>query len=373
MHTYLQQKLGQTEFNSNPHSCQASKTVHGPLLFCALCGLYLPCSSTNRIIKTFRSPLLPATEVMSCNPNQELLNMTLKQQKNRYFNPNAFHLSFRNQLVEWISGISKKLEFNSPTIHLAVAILDTIMSQYSVQENQVRILTFMSLYMAAKMEDHEDKLPTLESVSELFEYEFSVEDFINCERTIFTIVGYNLNLQTPYKFVSFFLFRGVLFDADFKFKEENPKITLITDNLERLCQLFLKASLMCYQVNRFTSLAVACCVIALARKYLDVAEIWPKHLERLAKCSFDSLKDCFSILENYALKHFEEELKKYFVFNHDKKEISANFKTKEKLDSFEDSFSENLMKYKQRDRLKSEDFFGNREGISPIERKISFS
>ena len=373
MHTYLQQNLGLTDLKSNKHVCHPSKSLQGPLLFCATCGLYMPSSTYNTTIKALRSSHLPSIEPMNCNPNKELLNMTLKQQKNRYYNPNAFHSSFRNQLVEWISGISKKLEFNTPTIHLAVAILDTIMSQYSVQENQVRILTFMSLYMSAKMEDHEDKLPTLESVAELFEYEFSVDDFINCERTIFAILDYNLNLQTPYKFVSFFLFRGILFDADFKFKVDRFEPSSITNHLEHLCQLFLKANLMCYRVNRFTSLAVACCVIALARKYLDVEEIWPKHLELLAKCSFDSLKDCFSILENYALEHFKDELKQYFVFSHDKKELSANFQTREKLDSLEDSFEESLEKCKQRNRLKSEDFFGEKKGPSPIERKISFS
>lgn len=294
---------------------------------------------------------------------------------NRFFSKNAFHKNFRNQLVEWIKGISDKLGFCLSTLHLAITLLDTILTRYSVEEEQVRVLTFMVLFTAAKIEDSDKKLPTLNSVVELFDGEFTVEDFKSCELTILKAMNYSLNIVTPYKFVAFLIYRGSIFKEDFKFKGKKINLEFIKEGFGYFTDNLLEASLMSYCLNEFSSLVVGCCVIALARQYIGCQEIWPVQLKKLTNISFSDLKRGIVLLETIAVKTLGEKLNRFDIKYWREKCLIGDCETNEK------AFLEENVGYKEnegffvnkRDRLKSEDLLSTVDRMSSVGRKISFS
>lgn len=299
----------------SPHICRPCFTEESNLSnnkFCITCSLFIGNSETG-IDRCHRPSNFDFRNPFRYLSNSILENMIAKQGKNRYFNKKAFHLSFRAKLIEWLTGISLKLNFNRATTHLAISIVDVVLSLYEVKEKQIKLITFISLYMAAKMEDKDTSLPSLESVTELFDFEFDQEDFENCEKMIFKILNYNLNIQSPIKFTSFFVYRGVVFDSDLPEGMSENNIKGLMTGFNYFLEVYLDASVMCYEMYRFTSIAVASAVIACARRASGLKACWNKKLDSLTLISWESIEECVILLEEFTVANFANELGRQVV------------------------------------------------------------
>ncbi len=340
--------------------------------FCTICGLYMPSDRVKGLV-AYRPNRFPQNETFRSNPQTILSDMISKQHKSRCFNKDALHVKYRPSLVKWLIGISYKLDFKQDTLHLSISILDAILSVFTVPENHVQMLTFIALYMAAKMEEKKHKLPSLDSVVDLFEGDFSIDEFKHCETVVLSSLAFDLNIVSPIKFVSYFSYRGSLFNNDFEFKIKYEQVETIKEGFSHFCEVFLKASLMSYELVRFSPLIVGCSVIALARKYLSCIQIWPSHLEDLTSVNKNRFQDCLSILEQCALNNFEDELDEFFsVFNR-----KIPLRNKRRSCSLSDDCSINGsgkgVYGKGRMRFSSEDNISTINEFSPNTRSISFS
>lgn len=76
--------------------------------------------------------------------------MILHQDVNRYYNHNPEHLHFRTGAVRWLRRLNARLKCSELTWHLAVAIFDSLFSRCSVLKEQLKLVTFVSFYLAAK-------------------------------------------------------------------------------------------------------------------------------------------------------------------------------------------------------------------------------
>ena len=354
--------------NSQMKDHKNAKTVSK---FCSICGLYKPSGFAEDLV-VYRPSQFPKTEIFRLNPQTILKEMISKQHKNRCFNTDPNHADFRGQLVKWLIGISDKLDFNKDALHLSISILDSILSVFAIQEDQVKVFTFVSLYMAAKMEEKKHKLPTLDSVIELFEDEFSADEFKYYETVVLVSLNFDLNIITPFKFVSYFCYRGALFNTDFEFKIKPGQVELIKEGFSHFCEVFLKACLMSYETNRYSPLIVGCSVIACARKYLNCKKVWPVILQELTGVDETRLKGCSEILERSGLKHFEDDLDEFFtVFNR------RDFNSRGLLCQMNNDCSINegdkCFDRTKRARFISEDNISTTHEFSPDIRSISFS
>lgn len=362
-------------YPSKKHHCKTNSSSSTTPSFCTICGLYINTSTIPQPFSSVRPHNYPHIEIQTCRPLSIFKTMVKKSLKNRFYNKNAFHKDFRNHLVKWIKGISTKLDFCSSTLHLAVALLDAILTKYILEEEQVRILTFMVLYSAAKIEDNDKKLPTLKSVVNLFEGEFTIENFKTCELTILKAMSFNLNIVTPFKFVAFMIYRGAIFKEDFKSKDQKIILEFVKEGFSYFTDILLEASLMNYSLNEFSSLVIACCIIALARKFINCNEIWPVQLKSLTNIDFSDLSTGLVLLEATAVKNMGERLKTFNIKYWREKCLIGDCEVKEKV------IPENTVCYKENEslfvnkrvRLKSEDLSSTLDKLSPAERKISFS
>lgn len=294
----------------SPHTCQPCFTEESSInnnKFCLVCGLLIIKTENGRD-QSYRPSNFHFKNPFRFLSNSILEKMVARQGKNRYFNKKAFHLSFRPKLIEWLTGISVKLNFNRATTHLAISIVDVVLSLYEVKEKQIKLITFISLYMAAKMEDKDTSLPSLESVTELFDFEFDQEDFENCEKMIFKILNYNLNIQSPIKFTTFFVYRGVVFDSDLPKNMCESNVDSLMTGFNYFLEVYLDASVMCYDMYRFTSIAVAAAIIACARRASGLKACWNKRLDSLTLINWESIEECVILLEKFTVANFANEL-----------------------------------------------------------------
>jgi hypothetical protein len=93
-----------------------------------------------------------------------LKRMISKQDRNRYYNPDPDHISYRNELIEWLKTLSEKLKFQTQTWHMSVAILDSFLSRCIINKKDKEMVAFVTLYLAGKHSEITEKIPPLSKI-----------------------------------------------------------------------------------------------------------------------------------------------------------------------------------------------------------------
>ena len=286
-----------TPVNSNsadqPHKCRALLNTSSTLSYCTICGISL---SENPKVKFIRPKVYSSINLFTCDPDLFLKNMITKQDTHRYYNITLPCKEDRLLMIEWMENLASMLGFKTSTFYTAVAIIDVILSLSYVQENRLKMVAYVCMSLAGKMEESYNQLPALDDIVKLFQNQFTVEDFINCEQIIFSMLGFNINIHTPYTFTSYFIFRGALSSNEIRYGSSN----IILKDFEDTVELFLRVSLDCYELYQFKPIAVAASIIACARKYTGLDVYWSSHLETMSGLSWTNISACFELLETFA-------------------------------------------------------------------------
>lgn len=241
------------------------------------------------------------------------------QTNNRYFNQNAPHIKYRETVVRWLIDTVRKLNYKQSTMHSAIAFFDAISSLSLVNLEQVKLVAFVCMYLAAKIEQKHGEIPTIADCLALFENQFSRKDFETCEALVFKMLKYRLNIVTPFHFLSFFLTQELLFEDDFDCGGlvDQEKISR---RFTKECMKLLEKSLLNYDFYRYTSLAVSAGIIAAVRNRFNLKVAWNKTLEELTLVSYDSIGSCmFTLLETFD----HEPQKSNFIFRGEKHPAEA--------------------------------------------------
>lgn len=279
------------------HRCRTANNKDSRCHFCSICGIYMSKSIPRTLF--YRSARYNVDDPLKLDGNFILTEMVKKQSFNRFFNAQANHISYRSELISFVEEVAIKLEYTDATYYLGIAILDALLSLYSVDLSQVKLVGYMALNLAAKIHENSAKIPELTSVVQLFENKFDIEEIANCENLLAQVLGYNVNLKTPYTFVDYFLSRGVVSEMDIG-RFNTTQIHEKTAQFEKLVAFFLQISASHYEFYKFTSVAVATSVIACARKLMGFDCIWTDDLENLTQVSSDAIEQCSQMLYDAA-------------------------------------------------------------------------
>jgi len=271
--------------------------------FCRVCGVFM--SKARPAAVFYRPARFQVADPLRLDNNDVLNELIKKQALNRYYNAQANHMNYRSELLSFVEEVSAKLEYSEATYYLAVAILDALLSLYSVDRSQIKLVGFMALNLAAKIHESSHKIPELSAVSQLFENQFDLEEIANCENMLAQVLNYNLHIKTPHCFVEYFLSKGVLSDADFG-SLSAAQINQKTAQLEKIASFFLQTSANYYEFYRFTAIAVSTAVLACARKLLGLEAVWTNDLETLTAVSWDAIEQCTMMLYEAAMRSVPE-------------------------------------------------------------------
>lgn len=228
------------------------------------------------------SKLIQESEIPS--DKIELQRMMVKSESDlhRHFNPDYQNLRLRQKIfLKKISHTCSVLNFKKDTKHLAMAITDNITSKYLLSKEDFKNVALVALSFAAKIKESQRKVLLLNS----FKSFKSISGRMAIEQEILTELAFNLNIITPFDLVSNFLthpetFSGIRRRAKREFIKTIFKITSHTA--------------LNYQMNKYTSLVVALCVLMVARKVCGCSRLLPKFLESFSGFSKETLSECFS-------------------------------------------------------------------------------
>lgn len=293
--------MNKSEHKTQKHRCITANTSISRCNFCRICGVYMSMSTPKSIY--YRSAKYNTVDPFRLDSNMVLSELIKKQSQNRYYNTQAHHLGYRNELIGFVEEISLKLEYSETTFHLALGMLDAILSLYAIDKKQLKMVCFMALNLAAKMEENNSKIPELNAIAQLFENKFDLEDLANCEVLLAKVLGYNMNIKTPYTFITHFLSKGVVSDSDIgRLSAQHTETKMI--EFEKLVLLFLQISNTYYEFYQFTSIAVATSVIACARRLSGFDLCWTHELENLTHVTYSSIKQCCALLYETAQEQY---------------------------------------------------------------------
>jgi len=276
------------------HECQSTNGLSERCRFCKMCGIYMPNSLVNlrkERLKILRSRRFDQPEPSCANSNEILDQMIVRQPINRYYNVGAQNLHRRGPIIDWMQKLCQSLEYSMTTFYLAVAYLDAVFSLCVIKDSQLRLMGYITLFMAAKMEEEDCKIPTLKQSLVMFRDEYTEDEFVECEKFVFKLLNYNMNLKTPFSFLMFFFSKGFISTADLQGLHSRDEIYSYIENVEKLALFFLDLSVRDYEFYKFTSIAIAATVIACARKCVGI-RTWSVDLEKLTFISWESIKDC---------------------------------------------------------------------------------
>ena len=178
------------------HVCSSEMICKGRCPFCKVCGAFLFASSgyslNSRPQSFLRSKRFSIKDPYCVNSNIIFEQLVNKQSINRYFNASNSNIQHRDVLIEWSRKICENLSYSLLTFHSSVAYIDSVFSLYMIKENQMKLIGFISIYLAAKMEEEDCKIPTVKQTVEMFKEEYSDSEIINCEKFVCKILNFKM-------------------------------------------------------------------------------------------------------------------------------------------------------------------------------------
>jgi hypothetical protein len=260
--------------------------------------------------------------------------MIKKQANNRLYNPKSISLKYRERLIAFLRSKSTEYQFTSLTTYCSLSYMDTVLSLFEVPVERLELLAMCCLIIAAKFYESASDLESKKKLERAIKFakdQHTSALVKKIEVTILNILEWNLDIQTPYHFVKYFLSRGVLFSTDtfpnsaqniladqnmnadgnplntvnsqrtnsFAVKQrENMALyrTRVAKGLRKYIQSISISALKDYTFYQYTALAVGASSIAVARIINNIKPAWPEQLINLSWIKFEDLETCTSKL-----------------------------------------------------------------------------
>lgn len=223
-----------------------------------------------------------------------------------FYNENAYHLDARHELTTWMLHVSYKLRYSARTYHLGVNLLDALLSCCVVELEHIKIVTYIALHLAAKMEESIDKVPSFASVAELFNYEFNEEQLKIAEVEMFTTLGYSLYRRTALVELEDMLQQGVVFCDEAQIYGQSINLENAFAWANQFLNRVEQEVLLSYNLTKYHPRVVAASLIFIARRTMGM-DPWTERLARMTNIYIGNMEACITYLTDnhitYAQSH----------------------------------------------------------------------
>lgn len=271
------------------HKCVSRESTESACRFCTLCGVHMSSAKNGPVYH--RAEQYRLVDLYRLDANIILRQMVAKQAVNRHYSPRAKYIKSRAELLDFLEYLAEKLEYSQTTYYLGVAVLDAVLSQFAVHRKQIKLICFMSLQLAAKMEESNSRVPEVSTVRSLFHDKYDDEEINSCEEMISVMLNHSFGIKTPFSFVEHFLSKGVVSSNDIG----NVSAKAVTDRVnsyERAVVRFLDVSVYDYGFYAYNALTVAAASLLCARRLEKFECEWPEELAKLTGVSYENVKKC---------------------------------------------------------------------------------
>ena len=221
-----------------------------------------------------------------------VLNPVLaRQPSTRIYLPDFKDHLKRTDILDYCHSVWRASNYSLRTYYLYIEYINAFMSCYSVGDSQKKLIGFIALRMASKMEEISTSIPSMTNCVEYFDYQIPAKKLIGMEFFLFNFLNFNLNLKTPYTFLVQFYSEGFIYDGELietqQIGNPNKVISLAKDIGYHMLEVTSQQYLFC----QFSSNVVASSILALTRTCLKLPA-WRNELTILTSLELSYSFDC---------------------------------------------------------------------------------
>jgi hypothetical protein len=151
---------------------------------------------------------------------------------------NSHYLVKREELIRNIRIIFNKLKFRNQTFYLSILYMDLILT--STHDTKMELISFACLILAgkifsypAKFDENDPCIPNFTNFENLYYKNlFTKEELRQYEYICLRYLDYNLNHNTAYQYICFFMCHGYVFSDEMKVTKEGNRI--IHDSMNKI-------------------------------------------------------------------------------------------------------------------------------------------
>ena len=229
MKKQLQEPLAKSD-----HECTPQIPGAAAVSYCKQCGISMPASG----MKFYRSSAYGLSGGIDQAGN--LNHMLRKQHLNRFYNEEATHRVIRQRIVEFMRRAHARFEKEPEVFYKALALVDSVFSRHQVFHDRVEVVVLLCLHLAAKFDEPFSKYRPEKSFFRFAMRTNSFKDLCFMEKQLIRILGFQLDVQTPFHFLNFFNSRGLVSQKDIAqlVKIYIPQVSASQETKGALSELF---------------------------------------------------------------------------------------------------------------------------------------
>eukprot|EP00823_Brevimastigomonas_motovehiculus_P004215 TRINITY_DN271_c1_g2_i1.p1 TRINITY_DN271_c1_g2~~TRINITY_DN271_c1_g2_i1.p1 ORF type:complete len:524 (-),score=173.15 TRINITY_DN271_c1_g2_i1:627-2198(-) len=222
--------------------------------------------------------------------------------KRHIYNPNAQYLKYRRVIVDWMSQVGEEYKLTPQTIHMSVNYLDRILSRTPVPKTTLQLLSMCCILVAAKHEELEDKVPTLDDLNECASNAYTTDSIKQMEVQVLSALSWRLSDITIAHFLDFYLHQGIVFTDDLmdgKLVDERA-----VHYVKKYSDFFSELCLQAHEFTQYLPSILAAAIIASSRRAVHIDPIWTTHLQQLTRYTAHDIFACYKHLYGYYEQNF---------------------------------------------------------------------
>ena len=206
-------------------------------------------------------------------------------------------LEYRRYLVDFMGLLCENLEINIGTQHLAVYLMDHFMDNHSITDIQLHLICLVSLQIAAKSEELDTRIPTIDTLSVFVQYAYKQDEFKRMELMILKFYKWNLNIPTAAHFINYYLYKA-LDPTDLHQGKPLEDLEYAEKAFECYANYFLEISLQEVNFLEHSPATVSACCVLVTRKCMNIQPLWPRRLEIKTGKTVKDLAKCGNLMLN---------------------------------------------------------------------------
>lgn len=195
--------------------------------------------------------------------------------------------SMRAILVDWLVEVHDSFELLPDTFFLTINIIDRFLASQEVSKTKLQLVGIAALLIASKYE--EISVPDVDEFIAVAANCYSRNELLHMERTILTVLEFNLTVTTPYPFLRRFL----------RFGRCNERVHYLSYMLTEICYLFT-------EYLHYAPSMLACASIYLSKKFTGSQDAWDSHLQYYSGYTESDLKPCAQMMLQMIKQQMQE-------------------------------------------------------------------
>lgn len=204
-------------------------------------------------------------------------------------------LAVRRYLVDWLAIIFEKIGSSYGILHLSVALMDYFMDNHDIPEPQLHLVALTCFLLAAKFDEIENRIPTIEQLNSFVHNSFDRSEFHAMELLLLDHFSWNVDLPTSASFVDMFLVHSVLNDDNHSGRPLN-NCAKARVYVKKYVHYFLEISLQDHKFLSFKPSVVTAAAVAAARSCLHLTPTWKPALAELIQYEYFEICECVDLM-----------------------------------------------------------------------------